>query len=229
MSVRPAFKLDTGGTLRFRPADGGAVTAATVSIYRAGETTAAVDAASATISTGGDELSYTFASSVPSLLGVYRAAWSYTIDGVSYDADQTFDVVRRVLRPTLTAGRLIEHYPILDQRVSESHATILGHAWGVLFGWLKHRGISNPHLIIDALQLEHVHAALSAYMIARSFEPGSASSADAPWQAFAAERYAEAQALLDKTQGALDLDSDDDGHLGTAETAQATRRIRLSR
>jgi hypothetical protein len=227
MSVRPALKLDTGGTLRVRPSEGGAVTASTVSIYKPGQTTATVSAANATISTGGDELSYAVTSGTVDEVGVYRAAWSYTIDSVSYEYDQVFDVVRRILRPTLNAGRLVEYYPLLEQRVSDTHAVLLDHAWGLLFGWLRHRGIPNPHLIIDALQLEPVHAAIAAYMVARSFAPG-ASGADV-WQSWAADRYSEAQALLDRVQGALDLDGNDDGQLSSGETATRARIVRLTR
>lgn len=229
MSARPAVEIDVGGTLSIDVAESGTVSSATVTIYDENGTITSVDGATATIASA--VLSYTVASGIVDAVGQYRARWAYVIGTATYRRDQVFDVARAVLRPTLSATRLVsDYYGLLSQRTHPAgmtHATALTTAWAHLLAMIEAAG-SNPHQVIDPRPLEATHAALAAWVLASNFTPGGSSSQD--WQAWAEQRRIEAQTLLADALRHIDWYDASDDLIPSSDEQQTNRaRRRLTR
>lgn len=249
MPVRPAIEVDVGGTLTVDVAEAGVITAATVTIKDEKNAEAVTDA-SATVS--GSRLSYTVASGAVDTIGYwgparetdttrtglgrvdgrtsgYVAVWTYTIGGVARKRRQVFDVVRSVLRPTLTPAALFGRYGLLQGitgRITAQQA--IDAAWVDVFEGLEASGVQ-PNLWIDPAGLEVVHAAFAAWRFASNLSTGSAQTGDA-YQAWAADRLAEARMMLTDAARRVDFYDANDDLVPSAGEAHANRaRRRLSR
>jgi hypothetical protein len=208
MPARPAFEKDIGGTLTTTVAEPGVISAATVSVYdHVGDIV--VTDATATIS--GSTLSYAVSGSVCDDLSStrrYRARWVYTIGSGTFRLDQPFDVVKAVLRPSLTREALVGvYFPSLAGRQAGTHGEAITATWTTLLDMLEHRGVK-PHRIIGGRELEPAHAALVAWHVARNFN--GAGSTEAGWPAWAQDRWNEAQSLVEQAIGSLDFYDDDE-------------------
>lgn len=225
MPVRPAIKLGVGGALSVDVAEPGALTACAVTIYD--ETNTAVVSAAAATAVG-SRLTYSLSAGVVNALGQYRALWAYTANGVPCERQQLFDVVRSVLRPTLTQAGLLDRYPLLagvGGRGSMQQA--IDAAWVDVFEAVEAAG-NRPNRIIDPRPLEAPHAAFAAYRFARNLEAGSAQTGG-QWQAWALDCHAEAMSLLKSALQHLAYDANDDGAVSPGEQQQNRTRKRLSR
>ena len=226
MPARPAIEIDVGGTLTAQVAEG-TLTSATISIYDENGTITSVSGTAATAS--GTTLSYTVAAGIADAIGRYRARWSYVVATVTHKRDQLFDVVRAVLRPTLTEARLAaDYYGLLKGRTFASgmtHTLALTTAWSELLDLVEMKG-SEPNLIIDPRALEPAHAAKAAAILASNFAPG----AQGDWQQWAELRHADADRLLTQALTSLDFyDASDDLAPDASEQDTNRRRTVFSR
>jgi hypothetical protein len=220
--MRARFIQGIGGTLRFTPpqADaGGAPTAGTVTIKRASSNTdlpTPVVAAAAVIE--GNDLTFVLTgancpdsvslsgnaiagtSSPSRVQPLYRAVWSYTVDGKTYVADQLYEVRRRLLMPTLTVAELARRLPasieeLTDDATGSTLIDAIGDAWDDLLDALSAKGFT-PDLVMDGDRLRSPHKALTLANLGRTWGPN--------WREWAKERDAEYAQTLSET-----LTSDD--------------------
>jgi len=204
--MRQRFVSGVGGTLVFAPPEvdaGGAPTSGTITIKRAssgGDLPApVVDAA---IVIDGDDLTFVLtgancpdpvstSGAVSTLAGsrfvrqpLFRAVWTYLVDGKTYQADMLYEVRRRVLRPTLTVDELVRRLPasleeLTGDATSGTAIDMIGDTWDDLLDDLSSKGYE-PDKIMDADRLRSVHRALAIATFAKTWGPA--------WREYAKER-----------------------------------------
>lgn len=204
MSLRPALRKATAGTLSFHVPEPGTIAAGpTVSVFNATGTPTEVDGATATITQSGDDA--TLSVVVPADSAVIaqngtnlRARWTCTVGTSVRVYDQLFDVRSSVLhQPIQSAAQLAKYWPEVELRDFKGVARqndLIARAWEDIFRMLETRGL-DPHLIVDPQPLEAPLAALAASKIASNYQAGTAGTRD--WQAWAADRRQEAMTLLE--------------------------------
>lgn len=224
--MRPAIEIDVGGTLTLDVPEG-APSSATVTIFRGTTVLVSETAAAVADST----LSCAIAPATASALGVHLALWSYTVGSETYRRRQLFSVVAAILQPTLTPERLTTYYAGLltgrQHHAGMTHATAIATAWVHLMELVEAMGAENAHRLLDPAPLEPAHAALAAWIIARNFAPGSATTND--WQAWAQERLGEARGLLEDALRRAAYDANDDAKITPGEARVDFMRRRLTR
>jgi hypothetical protein len=215
--VRQRFLQGIGGTLRFTPpqADaGGPPTSGTVTIKRASSNTdlpTPVVAAAAVIE--GNDLTFVLTGAncpdpvstsgavttlntggTGTIQPLYRAVWTYVVDGKTYVVDQLYEVRRRLLMPTLTVAELARRLPasieeLTDDATGSTLIDAIGDAWDDLLDELSAKGYE-PDKIMDGDRLRSVHKALTLANLGRTWGPN--------WREWAKERQQEyTQALSD--------------------------------
>jgi len=220
---RPALKWNVGGVLVIEAAEPGVVSAPSVQVYDLrGEPVGAP----LTPTVEGSRLRVTVPGASVTERGQYRAAWSYTVGGVEYDRQQLFDVVRSVLRPTLTQEGLLMRYGLLaGTRSRMTLSAAIEAAWGDVFDAIESGG-SKPNLIIDPRPLEAAHAAMAAWRYALNLSSGSQQSGD-DWQAWASERLAEGRQMLADALRHVDWYDANDDLIPDEPEREANRSQRL--
>jgi hypothetical protein len=124
----------------------------------------------------------------PSYGRLFRAAWTYTVAGTQYTADQLYEVRRRLLKPTLTADQVQRRLPAdwRDLVLGGPRAIerVIGDAWDDLLDELAAKGY-DPDRIMDADRLRRPHRSQVLVDL-------SASWLGDTWIAWRKERIAEA-------------------------------------
>lgn len=226
MADKPALLTDAAGTLSFTVPETGTITPATVTLYKPGGD---VLHASQNASISGSTLSVALDTTDTADEGKnFRARWSYTISTVAYVKDQVFDIVAHVTFNTLTVTKLANYYPDLTDKLWTGVSNFQNQvdlAWNDdVLPSIRAKGL-DPHLIMDAQQLEPVTA---AYAIARVIDGLKASNPE--WRQTAAEWRAMAVTELDRVMSAVSwYDSSDDLAAQEDETAKPMASIRLTR
>ena len=91
---------------------------------------------------------------------LYRATWSYTIDGAVVGADQLYEVHKRRLEPTLTPGEVERRLPApwaeLSQEGPGALVRAVGDAWDDLLDDLRAQAF-DPDRILDCDRLRQSH------------------------------------------------------------------------
>jgi hypothetical protein len=154
---------------------------------------------------------------------LHRAIWTYVIGGVTYFADQVFEINRRVLKPTLAPDDVERRLPAAWEDLLEEGADIeefIADGWSDLLDDLSAKGFL-PDRILDSARLERPHRSKVIANLYRLFGPDWRETADK-----ADEQYARD---LDAALAALDwYEIIDDGIRASSES-DATRAVRLTR
>jgi hypothetical protein len=180
--MRQRFAKGLGGTLRCSPPELrtlGTPTAATVTLKTAGGLdlpTPVVDQLAAIDADG--RLSFVLTpgnTPDPITRGyLYRAVWSYTIEGVGYQVDQTYEVNARLLKPTLSLDDVTPQLPAAWEELldggSEAAETAIAIAWNDLLDDLSARGY-RPDKILDPDRLFRPHRSKVIANLYGSFGP----------------------------------------------------------
>lgn len=228
--MRARFAKDFGGTLRFQPPEG-VSTSATVTILRArdgSDMPVPVQGAAATIAPTTGELSFILAAANtpdPRTNGnLYRAVWTYVVGGVTYQADELFEVNARLLRPLLTTAEVGRYLPAdWDQLLAGGETAAeqaIEDGWNDLLDAITAHGVAVDR-IMDNDRLRQPHRARVIASLYRSFGP--------EWLEAANKAESEAQSQIDRllaAPGWVDLDDDEKGD---DETETTVGQVRLTR
>ena len=123
MPRRQALRINAGGTIVWEVPEDGAITSATVSVFDESGAATAIAGSAATVT--GRRLSVSVSSAIADAVGLYRAEWSYSANGVAVTPhEQKFWVVRNVARSLLTSSRLLGSYWPLLSRIAPRQGTI---------------------------------------------------------------------------------------------------------
>jgi hypothetical protein len=186
--MRQRFAKDFGGTLRHTPAESGVATSATVTIRRAldgAQMPVPVEAAAATVTPITGELTFPLVAANtpdPRTAGnLYRAVWAYTIGGVTYQADQLFEVNARLLKPVLGLAEVERYLPAAwDELLAGGDAAgeqAIEDGWDDLLSHLAAKGYVADK-IMDPERLRQAHRARVIASLYRSFGPDWREAAD---------------------------------------------------
>jgi hypothetical protein len=149
----------------------------------------------------------------PSYGRLFRAAWSYVIAGVTYTADQLYEVRKRILKPTLTADQVQRRLPakwteLVDGGPREVQK-ILDDTWDDVLDQLTARGF-DPDRVMDVDRLRKAHRSLVIAELSRSW--------GADWKQFADDMRVEfTQDLTDALNSADWYDVREDSIQSTDE------------
>ena len=196
--MRQRFIYNVGGTLRFTPpqADsGGPPASATVTIKRASSNTdLPIPVVDQVAGVDGDDLTFTLVpancpdpisttGAITTLPGpnsafiqpLYRAVWTYVVDGETYIADQLYEVRRRLLVPTLTVADILRRLPARPDELMGNESTekilgLIGDTWDDLLDDLSSRGYT-PDMIMDADRFRSVHRNLVLATLGATWGP----------------------------------------------------------
>lgn len=207
--MRQRFAKGQGGTLRCHPIEvssRGIPSSATVTLKRAYGTDVPVPVNDAAVAIDPDtgELSFvlvpantpdplTAGGLITGLVALadssylYRALWTYTIAGVVYQADQTYEVNARLLKPTLLREDVTPLLPatweeLLDGGDAAIDAAV-GTAWDDLLEDLSAKGY-RPDKILDPERLKRPHRSKVIANLYDSFGPQWAEAASKKFDAY---------------------------------------------
>lgn len=154
---------------------------------------------------------------------LYRAVWSYVIAGVTYQADQLFEVRKRALRPTLTEAEVGRYLPArLDELMDGGPSALrvlMGEAWDDVLDDAAARGYE-PDKIMDCDRLRRPHRSRTLAVLAASWGPS--------WKDWATERAAEYGRDLDSALNAGDWYDRNSDAVQAADEVKVTT-VRLTR
>ncbi len=134
----------------------------------------------------------------PSAGASYRAEWKYVIAGVTYDADQLYEVRRRILHRTLTYAEVERDLPapVLDLSTSTQKVRdAMDDAWDDVLDDLATRGFE-PDRVMDSDRLRRPHREKVVARLARSWGPN--------WRQYATDREDAYQRAIDAALAAGD-------------------------
>ena len=98
--------------------------AATITIYKPGSTTAFIAETAGSVDATTGELSYSFTADNLASTGLnYKATWKYTVGGVDYYQNQLFDVVKSKLAIPVVDEDLFNELPILSNEATQATGT----------------------------------------------------------------------------------------------------------
>jgi hypothetical protein len=148
---------------------------------------------------------------------LYRAAWHYTVAGTDYDADQLYEVRKRLLKPTISEGDVTSLLPatLADLEPGAGVQTVrrqIDTAWGDVLDDLAQAGF-NPDLVMDAERLRAAHVSRSLYRLGIRWGPA--------WKEWTKEQ---AKAYSDDIQEAL---AAGDWYDSRQDNVQATDEVML--
>lgn len=203
--MRIRFVAGRAATLKFTPAGSaelGIIDSATVTIKQStGQNlpTPVVDQA-ATVTDGELSLALAGAQLVePAVRGgyLYRAVWAYIIGGVVYEADQLFEVRKRLLLTTLTEAEVLRNLPARIDELQESGSIAgeMGSAWDDVLDDVAARGFE-PDRIMDADRLRRPHRVKVLAVLAVAWGPA--------WREWATARADDYLKVLDDALSAGD-------------------------
>lgn len=154
---------------------------------------------------------------------LYRAVWSYVIAGVTYQADQLFEVRKRALRPTLTEAEVGRYLPARVDELMDGGPralrAVMGEAWDDVLDDASARGYE-PDKIMDCDRLRRPHRSRTLAVLAASWGPA--------WKDWATERAAEYGRDLDTALNAGDWYDAAEDALQAADEVKVTT-VRLTR
>lgn len=128
---------------------------------------------------------------------LYRAAWAYVIDGVTYEADQLFEVRKRILLQTLTEEEVVRHLPARLDELQESGSITdeVADAWSDVLDDVAARGF-DPDRIMDADRLRRPHRVKVLATLGANWGPA--------WREWADKKATEYSSAIDAALNAGD-------------------------
>lgn len=227
--MRTRFVAGRAGTLTVTPggdAAEGTITTATVSIRQANGLELPTPVQDASATTDGASLSYVLSAEQllePLVRGgyLYRADWSYVMEGVTYRVDQVFEVRKRLLLPSLTDAEVIRGLPARLDELQESGSIRdeVADAWSDVLDDVAARGF-DPDRIMDADRLRRPHRVKVLATLGANWGPA--------WREWADKKATEYSSAIDAALNAGDwYDAAEDAIQGKDEVKVTS--VRLSR
>jgi hypothetical protein len=213
--MRQRFAKGMGGTLRLRPPEarslGIAPTSGTVTLKTALGLDVPVPVVDQAVTVNGDALEFVLVAantpdpvtagylepaldptSTPAIQSgyLYRAVWTYVVDGATYQTDLTYEVNARILKPTLIAADVEKWLPskwdeLLDVNQNPPDE-IVGGAWDDLLDDLLDRDFQ-PDRIMTPERLSRVHRERVIANLYKTLGPRWVESYKDAWNAYVRE------------------------------------------
>lgn len=229
--MRQRFAKNLGGTLRYSPPEArtlGNPTSGTVTLKTSLGSDLPTPVVGQAATLAGSALTFTLSTANtpdPQTWGyLYRAIWSYVIAGVTYQAEQLYEVNARILKPSLTAEDVERRLPAeWEELVADGDADVdarIADAWGDVLDDLAAKGFA-PDRILDAERLVRPHRSRVIASLYRSFGPQWRETADLAEQQYGRD--------LDAAVAAVDWYDRDQSGTQDADEKRLVSTLRLSR